>query len=177
MTRKYEGGRKAIEALPYRPCVGLVILNASGEVWIGRRFGSARHGGPAGWWQMPQGGIDEGETPAVAALRELAEETGIRSATILGESEHWHAYDLPGDLQGRVWGGRYRGQTQRWFAIRFSGPESEVDIAPVDHDPEFDSWRWAAVDEVLDLAVPFKRDVYEKVLSEFRARGLLPGKS
>ena len=160
----------AIDAskLPYRPCVGLMVFNRAGMVWVGRRIGSASHGPMGGWWQMPQGGIDEGEDPAAAALRELAEETGMRSGRIIAESRHWHAYDLPPGLLGRVWGGKYRGQTQRWFAIRFEGPDSEIDIYPRDHDPEFDAWRWAPIDDVLALIVPFKRDVYTKVMAEFR---------
>lgn len=152
--------------LPYRPCVGLAIFNRSGEVWIGRRMGSRLRTVPSGWWQMPQGGIDDGETPAAAALRELAEETGIRSGRIIGESATWHAYDLPAELIGRTWGGRFRGQTQKWFAIRFEGDDSEIDIRPAGHDPEFDDWRWAPIDDVLALIVPFKRGVYEQVLAE-----------
>ena len=153
--------------LPYRPCVGLMVLNRAGHVWIGRRIGSPMHDGPAGWWQMPQGGIDEGETPAEAALRELGEETGIRSGTIIGESHRWHSYDLPLGLLGRVWGGKFRGQTQKWFAIRFTGDDREIDIWPKDHDPEFEAWRWAPIDEVPALIVPFKRDVYTQVIAEF----------
>ena len=100
-----------IDKLPYRPCVGLMVLNPVGHVWIGRRIGSMLQGGPAGWWQMPQGGIDDGEAPAAAAMRELAEETGMRSARIIAESRDWHPYDLPPNLMGRIWGGKYRGQT------------------------------------------------------------------
>ncbi len=157
-----------ITSLPYRPCVGLMVLNAQGHIWIGRRIGARLRDGTGNWWQMPQGGIDAGEAPDAAALRELTEETGMRSAHILAESVHWHAYDLPADLIGRVWGGKYRGQTQKWFAIRFTGDEREIDIAPRDHDPEFEDWRWAPVDEVLDLIVPFKRQVYTAVIAEFR---------
>lgn len=158
-----------IDGLPYRPCVGLMVLNRLGHVWIGRRIGSPMQGTAAGWWQMPQGGIDEGEEPASAALRELAEETGIRSGRIVGESSNWHAYDLPPGLKGRIWGGKYRGQTQKWFAIRFAGSDREIDIWPRDHDPEFEAWRWAPIDDVLALVVPFKRDVYTHVLAEFRS--------
>lgn len=152
--------------LPYRPCVGLMIVNRAGLVWIGRRAGSTLREAPSGWWQMPQGGIDEGETPAMAAMRELGEETGIRSGRIIGESRHWHAYDLPKELIGRIWGGRYRGQTQRWFAIRFDGEDHEIDIVQGGHDPEFDAWRWAPVEDVLEAIVPFKREVYREVLGE-----------
>ncbi len=151
--------------LPYRPCVGIMIVNRVGLVWIGRRIAS-RTANIEGWWQMPQGGIDDGEVPATAALREMREETGIRSGHIIGESAAWHPYDLPQELVGRVLGGRYRGQTQKWFAIRFTGDDREIDIAPAAHDPEFDAWRWAPVDEVLGLIVPFKRTVYEAVLAE-----------
>ena len=158
--------------LPYRPCVGLMVLNGQGEVWIGRRMGRALKEAPAGSWQMPQGGIDAGEEPATAALRELAEETGMRTARIVAESRTWHAYDLPADLVGRVWGGKFRGQSQKWFAIRFEGADSEIDIAPPGHEQEFDAWRWASVDDVLGLIVPFKRQVYGAVIEEFRELAL-----
>jgi len=153
-------------ALPYRPCVGVLVFNGDGLVWVGRRIGSPNQGEAAGWWQMPQGGIDPGEEPADAAMRELAEETGMRSGTIVGETREWYSYDLPPQLLGRVWGGRYRGQTQKWFAIRFTGTDSEIDIYPSEHDPEFDSWRWAPLDDLLRLVVPFKRDVYGAVIRE-----------
>jgi putative (di)nucleoside polyphosphate hydrolase len=155
-------------SLPYRPCVGIMVLNREGRVWIGRRADRPGKDMIGGWWQMPQGGIDEGEDPAAAALRELAEETGMRSVTILAASRDWHPYDLPAHLMGRVWGGRYRGQTQRWFAVRFAGSDTEIDLEPAGHDPEFDAWRWAPVDEVLALIVPFKRDVYARIIDEFR---------
>jgi putative (di)nucleoside polyphosphate hydrolase len=161
--------------LPYRPCVGLMVINRDGLVWVGRRIGSppqkalaAANGRIGGWWQMPQGGIDDGEDAARAAMRELAEETGMRTAQILAESALWYHYDLPPNLVGRAWGGRYRGQRQKWFLMRFTGEDSEIDIFPRDHDPEFDRWRWAAVDELDELIVPFKRDVYAQVVAEFR---------
>ncbi|MFV0297375.1 MAG: RNA pyrophosphohydrolase [Hyphomicrobiaceae bacterium] len=154
--------------LPYRPCVGVMVLNRNGQVWIGRRADKPNKEMAGGWWQMPQGGIDEGEEPRDAALRELYEETGIRSATIVAESRHWHAYDLPAHLVGRIWGGRYRGQTQRWFAVMFTGDDAEINLAPDGHDAEFDQWRWAPVSDLLDLIVPFKRDVYFCVIEEFR---------
>ncbi len=157
-----------ISKLTYRPCVGLMVVNAQGQIWVGRRVPATDKKEPGGWWQMPQGGIDEGETPAAAALRELHEETGIRSARILGESRDWHHYDLPAHLMGKLWGGKHRGQKQKWFAIRFDGPDSEINIAPEEHDQEFDSWRWASLDEVMDLIVPFKRQVYAAVIAEFR---------
>jgi putative (di)nucleoside polyphosphate hydrolase len=150
-----------IEKLPYRPCVGLMLVNARGQVFIAQRVdvrGSA--------WQMPQGGIDPGETPAQAALRELAEEIGTANAEILAESAHWHAYDLPPGLVPKVWNGKYRGQTQRWFLLRFLGDDTEIDLTR--HHQEFQAWQWADPDELPDLIVPFKRDVYDKVLAEFR---------
>lgn len=152
--------------LPYRPCVGLMILNRQGHIWVGRRVGAASQDG--NWWQMPQGGIDDGELPAHAALRELSEETGMRTATILAESRTWYPYDLPSHLVGRVWGGRFRGQMQKWFALRFTGDESEINITPDNHDAEFDLWRWAPIEELSSLVVPFKRDVYDQVIGEFR---------
>jgi putative (di)nucleoside polyphosphate hydrolase len=155
-------------ALPYRPCVGVMILNGRNEVWVGRRVNSPTQGNYSAFWQMPQGGIDDGEEPSAAALRELREETGITSAEIIAESSEWYPYDLPADLLGRIWGGRFRGQKQRWFAVRFTGDDSEIDISPVDHEPEFDAWRWASMADLPRLIVPFKRDVYAKVIEEFR---------
>lgn len=160
----------------YRPCVGIMVLNPQGKVWLGRRTSSKLQvTDPEGnhlWWQMPQGGIDPGEDPATAAYRELFEETGIRRQTveIISRSPRWHCYDLPGDLIGKKWGGRYRGQAQAWFAMRFSGRDSDINITPEPpHEIEFDRWRWADASELLDLIVPFKRDVYIAVLEEFDA--------
>lgn len=155
-------------SLPYRPCVGIMVLNERGDVWIGRRAQRPGKEVAGGWWQMPQGGIDDGEEPREAALRELAEETGMRTVSVLAETRSWHPYDLPTDLKGRVWGGKYRGQTQKWFAVRFVGPESEIDLSPPGHEAEFDAWRWAPFDDVLGLIVPFKRDVYRSVIDELR---------
>src|ERR1700751_2921759 len=127
------------EDLPYRPCVGVLVLNRAGRAFIGRRI-EATHA-----WQMPQGGIDKGEEAWPAALRELYEETNIRSVERLGEIADWLAYDIPRDLIGSAWGGKYRGQTQKWFALRFTGDESEIDIlhpAGGHHEPEFVEWRW-----------------------------------
>ena len=159
---------KARKELGYRPCVGVMLLNRDNLVWIGRRADMPNPEGDGQWWQMPQGGIDKGEDPRHAALRELAEETSVRSATIAAEAPEWYRYDLPEQLIGKSWGGRYRGQTQKWFAARFTGEDSEIDLKPPGHKQEFDQWRWARMDEMLDLVVPFKRAVYEKVIAAFR---------
>ena len=157
--------------LPYRACVGIMLLNRDGLVWLGRRMDAPNDEGAGQWWQMPQGGVDEGENPATAALRELAEETSARSAEIIAETPDWFVYDLPEHLIGKAWGGRYRGQTQKWFAARFLGEDSEFDLAPEGHEQEFDAWRWARMDELADLVVPFKRKVYEQVVAAFRHLG------
>jgi len=155
--------------LPYRPCVGVMLLNAEGLVFVGRR--AERKGASEGegqWWQMPQGGMDEGETPEDAAKRELWEETGIRSALIFAQTAEWLFYDLPRDLVGVAWKGLYRGQKQKWFAARFQGPEHEIDLGPhPGHKAEFDAWRWVPVAALPDLVVPFKREVYTAVVTEF----------
>jgi putative (di)nucleoside polyphosphate hydrolase len=153
----------------YRPCVGITVINPKGLVWVGRRADSpGEEEGRGTWWQMPQGGIDAGEDPAAAAKRELFEETGMRSVRILGETKGWLRYDLPPELVGKAWGGRYRGQEQKWFAVRFVGDESEINITPpAGHQAEFSEWRWVPISEVTGLIVPFKRDVYLKVVEEF----------
>jgi len=157
------------ETLPYRPCVGQMVVNWNGHVWIGRRPGSKNDSeGTGTWWQMPQGGIDPGEEPAAAARRELFEETAIRSVDVIAELPRWLTYDLPPDLIGKAWGGRYRGQKQRWFAYRFLGDDNEINTTPPPgHDAEFIEWRWSPVTELIDLIVPFKRDVYRDVLAAF----------
>ncbi len=158
----------ASEQLAYRPCVGIMVLNRAGQVWIGRRHDApGEPEGPGAWWQMPQGGIDESEDPGKAALRELYEETGIRSVRIIAESADWYSYDLPAALRPKAWGGRYRGQKQKWFVMRFTGSDEEVALARPGHKAEFDAWRWAGAVELIGLIVPFKRAVYEQVLAEF----------
>jgi putative (di)nucleoside polyphosphate hydrolase len=166
-----DSGKSSIDpaTLGYRPCVGIMLLNPAGLIWIGCRADFKNEAeGRGAWWQMPQGGIDDGEDPAKAAHRELFEETAIRSASIIREHHGWLNYDLPPDLIGKAWGGRYRGQKQKWFAMRFEGEDAEVSIAPQHgHQAEFIDWRWAPLPEVMDLIVPFKRDVYRAVLADF----------
>ncbi|MBL8590912.1 MAG: RNA pyrophosphohydrolase [Methylobacteriaceae bacterium] len=155
----------------YRVCVGVALFNAEGLVFVGRRRDKKKreHVAPGYEWQMPQGGVDAGEEPFAAARRELYEETNVRSATLIAEAPQWFAYDLPGDVAKEAWKGRFRGQTQKWFALRFAGAESEIDIAaPAGHKPEFDAWRWARIDELPGLIIPFKRPVYERVVEAFR---------
>jgi len=158
-----------IEDLPYRPCVGVMVLNAQGRAFIGRRMGGPEHVELTHSWQMPQGGIDPGEEPWPAALRELREETNIRSVERLGEIADWLTYDIPRELVGQAWKGRYRGQKQKWFALRFTGSESEIDVEHPDgaHEQEFAAWRWEPLQNVPDLVVPFKRAVYDRVVREF----------
>jgi NTP pyrophosphohydrolases including oxidative damage repair enzymes len=158
--------------LPYRPCVGIMVLNAEGKVWVGRRLAvdNSEYDGNPQLWQMPQGGIDEDEDHLRAALRELYEETGISSVSLLEEAPDWIHYDLPAHLIGIGLKGKFRGQKQRWFAFRFEGAESEIAINPPPdgHKPEFDAWRWVEMEELPALVVAFKREVYEKVVAAFR---------
>ena len=156
--------------LPYRPCVGVMLLNRDGLVFVGRRKSDAgqEHVSDGYAWQMPQGGIDPGEEPYAAALRELYEETNVRTVTLLAEAPEWYTYDLPAMVAGRAWRGRYRGQTQKWFAFRFTGAEDEIEIRrPGGHRPEFDAWRWERLDRLPSLIIPFKRSIYEAVVAEF----------
>jgi putative (di)nucleoside polyphosphate hydrolase len=156
------------KSLPYRPCVGIMLLNRRGRVFIGRRADGPQHIEEAHAWQMPQGGVDKDEDAYAAALRELYEETNIRSVEKLGEIADWLTYDIPREVVGQAWKGRYRGQTQKWFALRFTGDESEIDIScPAGHKPEFIGWRWESMRRLPALVIPFKRDVYERVVKEF----------
>jgi putative (di)nucleoside polyphosphate hydrolase len=151
----------------YRPCVGIMLINPAGLVWVGHRFDGPNDEGGGEWWQMPQGGIDEHEDPLKAAFRELEEETGIRSVELLAEAPDWFIYDLPDRLIGLAFGGRYRGQRQKWFALRFTGDESEINLSPPGHTAEFDAWKWVPVAELVPGIVPFKRDVYAQVATAF----------
>lgn len=162
------------EKMPYRDCVGVAVFNERGQVFIGRRKAagdpeqSEAHGSP---WQMPQGGMDKGEVPLDTAYRELFEETSIRSVELLGEAPNWIAYDLPDDELGIGLKGKYRGQRQRWFAFRFVGDESEIDVLNPGggaHPAEFDAWRWEALERLPELIVPFKKKAYEQVVAAFR---------
>lgn len=149
----------------YRPCVGVMLVNAEGKVFVGRRIDN-REGD---WWQMPQGGVDPGEDLRAAALRELAEETGVieQHASIIGQTEEAIRYDLPDELQGKLWGGKYRGQEQIWFCARFTGDEADVNLN-AHQPPEFCDWKWVEVDELPELIVPFKKRVYRTVIEAFR---------
>ena len=147
--------------LPYRPCAGIVLFNTKGQVFVGQRLDTYQDA-----WQFPQGGIDEGEAPQGAALRELKEEIGTKNVEILGETNEWLTYDLPPDLLGKVWKGRYRGQTQKWFAMRFLGDDSEITPTAVDH-PEFASWKWVNIEETPEIAVSFKKSIYQILVNEF----------
>ncbi len=151
-----------IEKLPYRPCVGVMLMNRHGQVFVGQRLDRDTDA-----WQMPQGGVDKGEAPRDAALRELWEETGVTAdlVEVIAESADWLPYDLPHDLVPRIWKGRFRGQEQKWFLLRFAGSDNQVNIAT--QHPEFSEWRWLAKDDLVDNIVPFKREVYARVLEEF----------
>ncbi len=158
------------ESLPYRRSAGVALINANGDVFIGRRAKEREvRTVPNHEWQMPQGGIDEGESPLEAAKRELYEETNVRSTRLLAEAPEWYSYDLPRESRGR-WRGRYRGQTQKWFLFKFEGPESEINIdspAGGKHTAEFRDWRWETWEKLPDLVVPFKRPVYVQVVEFF----------
>lgn len=154
--------------LPYRACVGIMLINRAGLVWIGRRLPKWAVGGSGYVWQMPQGGISASEPPIVAARRELAEETSVTSVELIGEIPGWLTYDLPSELVGVALKGRYRGQRQHWFAMRFTGEDDEIDIGPKPgHKAEFHAWRWARIEELPGLVISFKRPIYERVVREF----------
>jgi len=154
-----------INDLPYRPCVGMMICNREGRIFAGQRLDSNMDA-----WQMPQGGIEKGEEPLEAALRELLEETGIpeTAVEILAETADWIPYELPHHLVPKLWGGKYRGQKQRWFLMRFLGDEDLINIKT--KTPEFSRWCWLPADELLSRIVPFKRDTYARVIREFHAQ-------
>jgi putative (di)nucleoside polyphosphate hydrolase len=160
------------EDLPYRPNVGAVLFNRAGRIFVARRADFPNAEGPAGGWQLPQGGIDEAEDPRVAIFRELGEEIGTERAEILGEHPDWLQYDLPPELIGRALGGKYRGQRQRWFALRFTGEDSDIRL-DLDPHPEFDAWRWDDLANLPNLAVGFKRDIYAVLATSF-ARFAIP---
>ena len=155
----------AFAHLPYRPCAGIMLKNPQGLIFVGQRLDGSDVSSEA--WQMPQGGVDDGEDPETAALRELGEETGIapHHVDIIARSAGEHLYDLPPELLGRIWKGQYRGQRQIWFLMNFLGRDEDVNIATAHQ--EFRDWRWAHVDELVDLIVPFKRELYSNVLKEF----------
>ncbi len=150
--------------LPYRPCAGIMLMNSHGQVFVGKRIDSALDA-----WQMPQGGIDLGEDPEMAAIRELGEETGIAPhlVTVIARSAGELLYDLPAEMIGILWKGRYRGQSQTWFLMRFHGTDADINIA-TEH-PEFERWQWVPHIQLVDLIVPFKKELYANVIAEFAA--------
>ena len=148
------------ERRPYRPCVGIFLLNNNGLVFAGRRIDSRAEA-----WQMPQGGIDAGESPLQACMREMREEIGTNTAELVSQHDDWLYYDIPLPLADRLWQGQYKGQKQKWMALRFTGEDSDINIAT--EEPEFCEWKWLSPHDLVDLAVPFKRDVYQNVLAAF----------
>ncbi len=144
----------------FRPCVGLVLINHDGLIFLGQRLDSNLDA-----WQMPQGGIDDGETPYQAGLREMMEEVGTNNVEFLGEMEEWLDYEIPDKLAKRLWDGKYIGQTQKWLAFRFLGKDEEININT--KDPEFSTWKWEKANQALKLAVPFKKDIYKKVIEKY----------
>ena len=148
------------EQRPYRPCVGIFLLNNDGLVFAGRRIDSRAEA-----WQMPQGGIDAGESPLQACMREMREEIGTNTAELVSQHDDWLYYDIPLPLADRLWQGQYRGQKQKWMALRFTGDDSDINIAT--EEPEFCEWKWLSPHDLVDLAVPFKRDVYQNLLATF----------
>lgn len=163
MRRAGDRARDPLAKLPYRKGVGIMLLDRGGRVFVARRIDM-----PSAAWQMPQGGIDAGETPLEAAWREMLEEIGTDRAELIAESRRWLRYDLPAELAAQLWRGRFRGQEQKWFAFRFTGTDADIDITRHKH-PEFSDWRWAAMAELPDLIVPFKRQLYADLVIEFGA--------
>jgi putative (di)nucleoside polyphosphate hydrolase len=151
---------KSYHELPYRPSVGMMIIDKDDRIFVGKRVDTK-----IAAWQMPQGGIDLGETPSVAALREMAEEIGCNKGYIIAESNYWYSYDVPKALIPKLWDGHFRGQKQRWFLIRFTGTSEEININTP--NPEFEEWRWTKLDELLSIIIPFKRKLYKAVIKEF----------
>lgn len=147
--------------LPYRPCTGVMLLNADKKVFVGRRIDTTMEA-----WQMPQGGIDDGESPDQTVWRELEEEIGTRRAEIIAKTNTWLYYDLPDNLIGKVWGGKYKGQKQIWYLMRFLGEDGDIDLET--HHPEFSDWKWVDMADVPKLIVPFKRALYEAVVKDFK---------
>jgi len=146
--------------LPYRPCVGICLINNKGKVFVAERIDTP------GAWQMPQGGINKGEKHQDAALRELEEEIGTNNAVLLDHTDDWLKYDLPDDLIGKVWKGKYRGQKQIWYAFRYKGEDEDINIDT--KHPEFARWKWVKMDKIVDLIVPFKRDIYKEIVKQFK---------
>ena len=150
-----------IEKLPYRDCAGIMMLNDSKQVFVARRIDTTSEA-----WQMPQGGIDGGEDVKETALRELKEEIGTDNVEVLAESKDWYFYDLPKEIVGKIWKGRYRGQRQKWFVVRFLGADAEINIE-TEH-PEFNEWKWIDAQDMPDIIVPFKKKLYEDLIEEFK---------
>lgn len=150
-----------VKKLPYRPGVGLMIINDNFEVFVGKRIDSKTES-----WQMPQGGVDEGESTQEAVLREMQEEIGTNLATIIAETKQWYHYDLPYHLIGKLWDGRFRGQRQKWFLLKYLGKDNDININ--NHNPEFNEWKWVKMEELPQIIVPFKKNLYISVIEEFR---------
>ncbi len=151
---------KRAQDLPYRPCVGIILLNRRGEVFVGQRIDATMEA-----WQMPQGGIDPGEDPRDTAFRELEEEIGTAKGEIIAETQDWLTYDLPPELVGKVWKGRFRGQKQKWFVMRFLGTDDDINLET--RHPEFNDWKWMRFEDLPEVIVPFKRGIYEDLVRRF----------